>query len=189
MLVEPLVGRGDNAVGLPIAATRRRSFGPQKRVAFALEYDDLRPGGVAVGFFVAADGELGDVGDERAAADLHHRRPIAHAAAFARYQIKVVDVGDEVHVPEALLMNRPFAGKIILLAVEPVAEEMRAIKYEVVVVEKIHHQRCRGEGDKARRAVAAAVVVPVPSVERNAEEASSLPFEAPLGAALLPDLR
>src|SRR5581483_1790828 len=189
MLVEPLVRRRDDAVGLPIATPRRRALGPQQRIAVALEDDNLRPGGVAVRLLVAPDGELRDMGDQRAAADLENSGAIADAAPFARYDVQIVDVRDEVDVPEALLVDRPVAGKVVFLAVEAVAKEMRAVEDELVVVEEVHHQRRGGESDEARRAVAAAVVKARPGVERDREETPALPFESPPRAALLPNLR
>ena len=48
MLVEPLVGRGYDATGLPIAALRLGTLGPQQRVTRAFQDDDLRARGVTI---------------------------------------------------------------------------------------------------------------------------------------------
>src|ERR1051325_10139245 len=86
-------------------------------------------------------------------------------------------------------MNRALAGKIILLAIEAVAKQVRAVEDELVVVEEVHHQRRGGERDEARRTVAASVVKTRPGVERDGEETPALPLEGSPRAAVLPNLR
>ena len=61
MLVEPAVGRNDDAAFLPLVLLNRRPFRPEKRVAFSSDNDDVGPGAVSMGLLVRTDGELGDM--------------------------------------------------------------------------------------------------------------------------------
>src|ERR1041385_1742274 len=86
-------------------------------------------------------------------------------------------------------MNRAPAGKIILLAIEAVAKQVRAVEDELVVVEEVHHQRRGGERDEARRTVAASVVKTRRGVWGDEQEPPGLPLEGSPRAAVMPILR
>ncbi len=107
--------------------------------------------------------------DQRAAADLDDGRAVAAAALFALLEAEIVDVGDEVDVPDPFAKVLPFALEIIGLAVEAVAKDIGAVEDEFLVVQKIHHQRRGSKRDIARGLIAAAVEVLKPGVERNDE--------------------
>src|SRR6185369_9539896 len=58
MLVEPALGRHEQAAGAPFVALDIFSLGPHDRETFALQDDHVRARAVAVRLLVGADGEL-----------------------------------------------------------------------------------------------------------------------------------
>src|SRR3990172_8473181 len=61
MLVEPLIGRHDDAARFPIDALWRFALRPENRVTLPAENDHMGAGAMAVPFLVSADVELRDM--------------------------------------------------------------------------------------------------------------------------------
>src|SRR6266849_1767497 len=91
--------------------------------------------------FVPSHGKLRHVSNESATANLNNGRPIPTAALFAFFQAQVMNISDEVDVPDLLSVIRTLSFEIILLAVKTIAKHVRAVKDKFLVVQKVHHER------------------------------------------------
>ena len=143
---------------------------------------------VPVTLLVRADRELGDVGHHRVVRELEADVLAARAALEPVLELKATNVGDEVRLPHPAGVERARAVEVLLAPVVAIAEDVRAVEHEVGVVEEIHHDRHRRDGEQPCGQRARSVVQAVRRVERNREEAALLPFEARRLFALVPHL-
>ena len=146
-------------------------------------------GAVAVRLLVGAHRELGDVGLGAVLGHLQHDVDATGAPVAPPVERHVRRVGDEVGLPDALLVELARAAEVVVLGVEAPLEVGVRVEHEVQVVEEAHHGRRGGDRDVAGRLLAAAVEVLVPGIERDGEEAAGVPLEGLLVVIVDPDVR
>src|SRR5581483_10944870 len=113
----------------------------------------------------------------------------AHARALrlGRIHERTARVSDEIRLPRdepAALLALVRDGEVVRAAVVALIEAIVAAEDEVFVMQQVDHDRRARDREQERRP-AAAVVEPVPSIERHREEASLLPLEVELGCAVV----
>src|SRR5947207_6801498 len=153
----------------------------------ASDTEDVRPSIVAVRLLVRAHAELADVRVHRAVrqGELHVATGAACTALLPLWQFKTGQVGHEVGFP---LMppwldcaELSLTAEVAVLA-DPFLERVLVFEDEVRTVEQIHDDWQVGDRREACRFAAGAVVVLVPRVDGNSEQAARPPFEAVLAA-------
>ena len=139
---------------------------------------------MAVRLLVAAHRELGDVCAHVAVHQLEEHRAAALAAGLPGDGLDVGDVGDEVGLQHAVVVEARVAAEVLVVA-EAVPEDVGIAHHEIHVVEDVVDQRRVGDPEELRLPVARAVEMLVGGVHRDGEQAALLPLEAlPLAVAL-----
>ena len=92
----------------------------------------MSAGAVPVRLLVGADRELRDMRADRVVGDLEADVDAAGAALLVLLQLHVVDVGDEIALPEPAEVQLALAGEVVLLAAEAVLEGKVVVEDEVV---------------------------------------------------------
>src|SRR4030095_3180215 len=129
MLMKPLIGRHDDAAGLPVDALPWLPLRPEKRVALAAEDDHVGAGAMLMTFFVGsyrklrdmrAHGLLGQI-------ELHIRAALAALA--------VIGEADAARIRHEVRGHEEAAGDFALTAEVAFRGRIKAIKKRIVVVE------------------------------------------------------
>ena len=88
----------------------------------------MSAGAVAVRFLVGTDWELRDMRADGVVGDPEPHVDAACAAFLVVLELHVINVGDEVALPEPAEMELAFGGEVVLLAAEPVLEGERVVE-------------------------------------------------------------
>ena len=182
VLVEHLVGRGDNHAVVPVDADEVvLVLIPQQRIAVAGQGDDVGPVEMPVRLLVGAGQDLRGVAAERAVGQDPADGRRAAAASLPRLELEVEDVGDEVGLPLVAAggqhVELAVAGEIALLAMT-LGEHRRVLEDELLVAVEVHDVLQVVRRDHPRRLDARAVEVLIARIERDREQRVRAPFEA-----------
>src|SRR5919108_3345086 len=188
MLVEPLIGRHNDAAGLPVNPLHRLTIRPKNRIALASEYDDVSAGTMPVSFLVSADGKFRNMGAHGLLGEIELHIRAALAALAVIRKADRVRVRDEVGGHEEPPRDFAFAAEVSFGArVEAIEERIVVVENKIHVVEQVHHETAIGHREITRRLAAASVEMLVVSVDGNGEQAARSPLEGMLLAVLLPN--
>ena len=139
---EPLACAGEvEAALLPVAADALFLAALREDVADALRDVEVSAGTVAVALLVVAGLEAGDVGLHHAGAHDHEGVGAAAAAALPLIEGQLLDVRDEVGLPDAALPQLGLGAKVLGLAGVAVTELVGVIEDEVLAA---HTRRSSG---------------------------------------------
>src|SRR5262245_8377242 len=114
MLVEPPIGRNNDAARLPIDPLHLLAFRPQYRVALAGQDNNVRAGTVPVALLIGAHGEFGDMRAHGVFRQVELHVATALAALAVVVELERVGVGDEVGGQEEAPREFALAAEVAL---------------------------------------------------------------------------
>ena len=190
VLVPPLDGRHEHAHTAPVHSFPLGAFLPQEGVAGPGQHDDVGAGAVAVGLLVLAHGELRKVRAHGVVDELEQGGAVAAAALLVVLGLELPQVRDEVGLPHPALLHAfeitPGLPPLVGVALVAVTEGERVVEDVVEVPVAVDDDVGVGQRDHPHRLPPLGVEVLEPGVERDGEQASPLPFQRVLPAALVP---
>ena len=125
---------------------------------------------------VRANGELRDVIPHVVLAHAQAHVDAASATLLPAVERHIGRVGDEIRVPDPLVVERATVEVVLVAGVAGV-EHRRAVEHEVLVPEQPHHRRRVRRGDVPHLLATRTVEVLVPGIERHREQRACAPLE------------